>query len=183
MNTNIKNLKDKIEDTADNAANTVANAAEKTTEAARNFAADVSSHASDAATALHDMAADQISDARDALSKSGDRLAETLRRAADAPNDGSVQGRVMSAMASGASSVADTLRDRSFTDIANDVRALARRNPGAFAAGAAVAGFALARFLRASTRHHRVTPGMTDLPLAGAADRTQRGQQKDGVHS
>ena len=92
----------------------------------------------------------RLDEARDALSESGDRLAETLRRAAEQPVAGSVQSRVLSAVAGGVSSAANTLRDRSVSEMIADVRALAQRNPGAFAAGAAVAGFALARFMRAS---------------------------------
>ena len=44
------------------------------------------------------------------------------------------------------------LRQRSVTELGDDLRVMARRHPGAFMAGAAVAGFCLARFLRASAR-------------------------------
>ena len=82
-----------------------------------------------------------------------------LRRAITEPAPDSVQARVMSAVAGGVSQAAHTLRDRSLSEMAADLRALAKRNPGVFAAGAAVAGFALARFLRASaTSRHSDTP-------------------------
>ena len=45
-----------------------------------------------------------------------------------------------------------TLRERNMSKIATDLRDMARRNSAAFAAGAAVAGFALARFLQATAR-------------------------------
>ena len=150
MNTNEKTLKDNIKDGADAAIKSASHAADVAKDTVRQMVSDVSSQAADTAAAVRDSAVDRLGDARDALSESGDRLAETLRRAAEEPVAGSVQARVLSAVAGGVSSAANTLRDRSVSDIVADVRALAQRNPGAFDAGAAVAGFALARFLRAS---------------------------------
>ena len=152
MSADVNTIKSKLEATAEAARDTVSSAAEATKNAAKNMAAQVSSHASDAASSVRDAAAEQMDNARDALGDSGDRLAETLRRAAGEPAEGSVQARVLSAVAGGVSSVADSLHSRSVSDIAADIRDLARRNPAAFAAGAAVAGFILARFLRASAR-------------------------------
>lgn len=152
MNADIKTMKSTLGKAADAASDTVSAAAEMTRKAARNAAAEVSSHAASAASSVRDAAVEQIDNARDALGDSGDRLAETLRRAAQQPADGSVQARVLSAVAGGVSTAADALHDRSISEIAADVRNLARRNPAVFAAGAAVAGFMLARLLRASMR-------------------------------
>lgn len=154
MTMNTKSLKDNLQDGADAAMKTVSHAAEATKDTVHQLASDVTTHAVDTAAALRDGAIERLDGARDALSDSGDRLAETLRRAAEEPTAGSVQARVLAAVAGGVSSAASTLRDRSASEIAADVRALARRNPGAFAVGAAVAGFALARFLRASSNSH-----------------------------
>lgn len=155
MNMTSKTLKENIQDGADAAMKTASHAAAAAKDTVRDLASDVSSQAADTAAAVRDSAVERLDDARDALSESGDRLAETLRRAAEEPESGSVQSRVLSAVAGGVSTAANTLRDRSVSDIVADVRALAQRNPGAFAAGAAVAGFALARFLRSSAAAHR----------------------------
>jgi hypothetical protein len=152
MNADMKAVKNKLDETAHAARETVATAAEMTRNAAHDVAAQVSSKASAAASSVRDAAAEQMDNARDALGESGDRLAETLRHASEQPVKGSMQARVLSAVADGVSSAADTLRNRGVKEIAGDVRDLARRNPAAFAAGAAVAGFMLARFLRASAR-------------------------------
>lgn len=154
MNTNTKTLKENIQDGADAAMSSASHAADMAKDTVRNLASDVASQAADTAAAVRDRAMDRLDDARDALSDSGDRLAETLRRAVEEPNSGSVQGRILSAVAGGVSSAASTLRDRNISEIAADIRALAQRNPGAFAAGAAVAGFALARILRSSSASH-----------------------------
>lgn len=155
MNTTTKTLKENLQDGADAAMNTASHAASVAKDTMRDLASDVSSQAAHLGAAVRDGAVEQLDGVRDALSESGDRLAETLRRAAEEPVSGSVQSRVLTAVAGGVSTAANTLRDRSVTDIVADVRALAQRNPGAFAAGAAVAGFALARFLRASSTSHR----------------------------
>ena len=150
-NTMVENL----QEGAHAAAASVSHAADIAKDTMRNLASDVTAQAVETAASLRDGAASRLDDARDALSESGDKLAETLRRAAEEPAPGSIPARVLSAVAGGVSSAANALHDRSISDIAADVRALARRNPGAFAAGAAVAGFALARFLRASSASSR----------------------------
>lgn len=152
MNANMKTMKTKLEDAADAARETASEAIETAKTTAQNMAAQMSSQAAFAASTARDAAAEQLDHARDALGDSGDRLAETLRHAAQTPPKGSMQARVLSAVAGGVSTAADALHGRSVSEIAADVRDLARRNPAAFAAGAAVAGFVLARFLRASVR-------------------------------
>jgi hypothetical protein len=52
--------------------------------------------------------------------------------------------------ADGLEQLATGLRERSFGDIYGDVEAMARRQPVTFAAGAAIAGFLLARFIKSS---------------------------------
>lgn len=151
MNTQTKTLKKNIQDGAEAAVEAASDAAGKAKATVQGMAAEAKLQATEAATALRDGAAERLDDARDALGDSGDRLAETLRRAAQEPEAGSIQARVLQAVAGGVSSAANTLHDRSISQMAADFRALAQRHPGAFAVGAAAAGFALARFLRASS--------------------------------
>jgi hypothetical protein len=101
---------------------------------------------------LRDGAAERIEAGRDALSDSGDRLAETLRKAATDPKAGSMQTKVLGAAADGLETVAEDLRNRSLSQMSADVQAYAQRNPMVFAAGAAVAGFMLARLFRTSAQ-------------------------------
>lgn len=154
MTTNSKTLTENIQDGADAAMKTASHAADMAKDSVRHLASDLASQAAHTAAAVRDGAVERLDEARDALSESGDRFAETLRRAAEEPVAGSVQARVLSAVAGGVASAASTLHDRSVSQMVDDMRALARRNPWAFAAGAAVAGFALARFLRASAASH-----------------------------
>ena len=180
MNATSKNIKTAIDATEGAASNAVSSAARQSRNAvdgAETFGENAKAKVSKTVAAAHDLADETIDDARDALSRSGDRLAETLRRAAEGPSLDSIPGRVMSAVSHGMTSVADTFHDRNLSDIAGDVRALARRNPGVVAVGAAVAGFALARFLRSSMRSHR------DQHLADGTHRGARANKSDPSRS
>ena len=181
MTTTAKNLKDSIDTTASAAHDAVSSSAthsKEAVDAVDTFGANASAKVSKTVAAAREMADEAIDDTRDALSRSGDRLTETLRRVAEGPSADSIPGRVMTAVSHGMSSVAETFQDRNLSDIAGDVKALARRNPGVVAVGAAVAGFALARFLRSSMRHH------TDPRLTGDdIHRGPRGKKNDPSRS
>ena len=75
------------------------------------------------------------------------------------------------------------MRSHSLDDLLATTRAFAQRNPGAFAAGAAVAGFALARFLRSSSRAldaERRAAEQTERVYRDAARRTVDKMGQDG---
>jgi uncharacterized protein YukE len=120
----------------------------------KSGASDAMDQAEDSYDDLRDAANSTIETIRATLANSGDRLAETLRGAADSSH-GPTQRRfdvLTDGAANGVADLSDRLRGNSVTDLMHSTQAYARRNPGAFAAGAAVAGFALARFLHASAR-------------------------------
>ena len=52
--------------------------------------------------------------------------------------------------ADGVTELSDALRDRSAGSLLQEANTLARQNPGVFVAGAALAGFAAARFVVAT---------------------------------
>lgn len=97
-----------------------------------------------------DVALEKADAMRETLSDAGARLAATLERASADRAVDVLPARVLTTVADGLSSASQALRERSVGELATDVRALARRHPGAFMAAAAVAGFVAARFVRAS---------------------------------
>lgn len=125
------------------------NAARRGVAAATDAASGLAERAAEEAGAIRDSVQNGAATAQDALGATGDRLAEMLRHAAEAAESNSMRAHVLSVAATGVSSASATLRDRSLSEISDDVQALARRHPGLFMAGAAIAGFALARLLRA----------------------------------
>lgn len=80
-------------------------------------------------------------------------FASAVRRAADelSQNDRSTAGQMISKAADGLEGLARTLSEKRPEELLQDVRAFGRSNPVAFAAGAALVGVALGRFLRSST--------------------------------
>lgn len=113
---------------------------------ARARAGDVASRTAQAAKAE---ALDRAEGAKDGLADQGERLAASLRSAVDGGDD-SIQAKLMAAAADSVTDLSNTLRGKSFDQLLSDAGDFARRNPGAFVAAAALAGFAVARFARAS---------------------------------
>jgi hypothetical protein len=139
-----------VNDTVDAATN----AALRGVAAATDAASSLAERAAEEAGAMRDGVQTGIAAAQNVLGASGDRLAEALRHAAETAEAESMRTHVLSVAATGVSSASATLRDHSLSEIAADVRALARRHPGLFVAGAALAGFALARLLQAPAIRH-----------------------------
>lgn len=143
----------KIKQTLAAAENTAQQAVDKAARVATDAKAQVSDameQAEDGYDDLRDAASSTMAQAKATLADSGDRLATALRDAADGSRHAS--SRVMEAVAGGVSDATDRFRGGSLTDLVSSTQAYARRHPAAFAAGAAIAGFALARFMQASAR-------------------------------
>ena len=101
---------------------------------------------------VRDVAVEKADAARESLSDAGERLAATLQRASDDTDGDALKSRMLGSVAQGLTTASDALRQKSVTDLTADVRTLARKHPGAFMVAAAVAGFAMARFVRSSSQ-------------------------------
>ena len=77
-------------------------------------------------------------------------LASSLRDTGNAFDEQPSLKAFVGTAADGLEQIASGLRDRSFGEIYGDVEAMARRQPITFGAGAAIAGFLLARFIKSS---------------------------------
>lgn len=169
-------FKDKIAEAAEKAKQTgtaAMGAMDKAAEAGRTIANEAKARAADTMESVKNAAGERADAARDTLVQAGDRLAETLQN--EAEQSEGVSSRLLTGLAGGVSSVTDGLRDRSLGDLMTDAKNYAMRHPGAFAVGAAVAGFALARFMRSSgnrSSHEARAADTTDRIYRDAARRT-----------
>ena len=166
-------LKAELSDAAGRAKDAVASAMDVAGEAGRTATDEVKAKASEAYETMRDAAGESASAARDTLVGAANRLAETLQAEAQAI-DG-MPARVLHGIAGGVTSVTDGLRGRTLGDVLAGAQDYARRHPGTFAVGAAVAGFALARFLGASASRQSAearAAEMTDRIYRDAARRT-----------
>jgi len=89
---------------------------------------------------------------RDEMAEQGEKLSNAANKAADEFEGGMDSVESLLAQAGEAvEGATNRLRERSIPDMVDDVSAFARRNPLLFLGGAALAGFAAARFLSASS--------------------------------
>jgi hypothetical protein len=87
-------------------------------------------------------AAERVDGIAQAIERSGAQFSEAEPKLAD----------LASRLAVTVGNLATRLREGSIEELVDETRALARRNPGLFIAGGVIAGFVLARFVKASAR-------------------------------
>jgi hypothetical protein len=87
-------------------------------------------------------AAERVEGIAQAIERTGAQFSENEPTLADLANR----------LAGTVGNFATRLREGSIDELLDDTRAFARRNPGLFIAGGVVAGFALARFVKASSQ-------------------------------
>ncbi|SPH23483.1 hypothetical protein DEA8626_02546 [Defluviimonas aquaemixtae] len=156
-----ENIKKAVSDVAETAKTTGA----KALNTARK---EVEEAAGQAGSALKDAAEARAEAGKDAISDHGHALADRLRDQAGDP-DQSFRGRLLTVVADGVSEISDDLRGRNLQSILERTEQFARQHPGAFVAGAALAGFSIARFAMASTSDHSSVAQAADLPETGNA--------------
>ncbi|RRH69868.1 hypothetical protein [Falsigemmobacter faecalis] len=153
-----KDVRSGVTEAKDRVADATKDAVAEGKEAASDLAARASDAAGSAADSLRsaaghgaDMAKDVLAGTREALNATGEKVADTLRSARDHADLKAVQDKVTEAVAA----TAEALRDTRISDVAGDLRESARRNPGMFILGAAVAGFALGCWMQSSATRSR----------------------------
>lgn len=119
-------------------------AGETVREEAAGLASNVKHKAFETAEEGKSAAASSLADFTAAIRKASDELGE---------RDQSMAAGLARQAASGLEQAADALNGRSVQDITRSVADFARRQPTAFLLGAALAGVALGRFVRASSDH------------------------------
>lgn len=115
-------------------------------ESVRSHAADLGTQAKAAATQEAVAQADRV---KDTAAGKVEAAANVADAAAGELDPSSPQAQAMQQVADHIEGVAQGLRNADIRDIAVQATDLARRNPMLFIGGAAIAGFAVARFLKA----------------------------------
>ena len=90
--------------------------------------------------------------ARSAAAGEVNNVASALRKAAQESRHGSAQERTFGQIADTLADVSEQIGSKDLGEMVSDTSTFARRHPVTFLAGAALAGFALARFVKASER-------------------------------
>lgn len=150
MQSTMNDMQSDMEDFTDDMADDASAAGNAFMDKASGVTADVTARVKDAAASATDFASKKADVMKDSIADEGHRLAQSLRSAASDRGE-SVQARVLDVVAGGVEQVSESMRGRSLSSMYSDVQAFARRNPGAFVAGAAIVGFAVARFVRSGS--------------------------------
>lgn len=180
-------------DEAANVAGTTADQASQVAGAATGAAADVASTAKDEAANVIgeslDQARDLVSTVRDQVadqvSSQGDRLTEGLRTLSTQLADGDTSGMVgqlMKEAATRVQSLADYAERTGPQGIVTELRSYAKRNPGTFLLGAALAGLVTGRVVKGITAGKQAEQESTSTPTyAGPVGGTAAGNPLAGV--
>lgn len=164
-------------------------ARQEASHATHRLSEDARRAAGETAERVRGEAYDRAGRAKDGVAREVSGLAEALRSAAGEAREGSFQERTFGQLADGLADASEALSGRDLNQIAGEVSGFARRNPLAFLGGAALAGFAATRFVRASSeprpRSDAALPSASRDAAAGPvpSDRETPGQASSGTAS
>ncbi|WP_394152010.1 hypothetical protein [Loktanella salsilacus] len=146
-----------INSTVDAAARDAKTAAHDVSAEAKSVVNDVTqqakSVANDAKETIKSEVTARADAAKGAAAQEVNNVASALRKAANESRTGSPQERTFGQIADTLADASDAISNKDLGTAISDVGHFARRNPLVFLAGAALAGFAVSRFAKASERN------------------------------
>ncbi|MFD0278954.1 hypothetical protein ACFVHB_34295 [Kitasatospora sp. NPDC127111] len=145
LSTATQTVKSKAGEGAEIVADNAAEVAAAVKEQAGQVVGEAAAQARDLLAETRDRAREQANTQTRRLAQNVRRLAQELQDMAGHGTPGSTATAAVEQIADGGRRVADHLDDRGPDGLLEDVQDLARRRPGLFLAGAALAGFALGR--------------------------------------
>ncbi len=117
----------------------------------KQMLSDAKSKVSEAVSGVAAEAGERLDSTKNRIAEEGDRMADSLREIAGQNEDGGIQSRMLESVASGLTTMTDSLRQANPSAMMSSVQRFAQRNPLLFATGAAVAGLLVARALAGSS--------------------------------
>lgn len=132
--------------------------------------------AEDAADAAEAKAKREATKARNMAADETQKVANAAEAAAAEFDPQSVQAQAIEHVATRIDDIADQLRTTDIDRMAGMVGDVARKNPMLFVAGAALAGFAVTRFLKARDPQRSFAAPQGDDPWAEPTERYRAGQ-------
>jgi hypothetical protein len=120
---------------------------------------------------LANSAREQGEDIRDTAVENADQMADAAKDAGHDFEPGSLQADALRAVSKQIEDMAQHLRDRPLDELFDDAAVFARRNPMLVLSGAAVLGFAAARFLKADSGQQDLSHDDPWITNSAVADR------------
>ena len=137
-------------DPGSSAAESMRRGLDEAVEATRQAAGEIGAGLGDDLKQTRDRVMEQAESAKQGLAAQVGESAAALDAAAEKFGEQSVQGDLFRGAARGLDALSQALQGNSMSGLASDITDFGRRNPAVFLGGAALAGFALARFAQAS---------------------------------
>ena len=147
------NTNDTLHDAKHEAADVAHDAKDRAKSVVDDVTAQARSVAHDASETLRSEVTARADAAKGAAAQEVSNVASALRKAAQESRSGSAQERTFGQIADSLADASDAISNKDLGTAISDVGEFARRNPLTFLAGAALAGFAVSRFVKASDRH------------------------------
>jgi ElaB/YqjD/DUF883 family membrane-anchored ribosome-binding protein len=119
-------------------------------ESGKQMLSDAKSKVTEVLSGVAAEAGERLDSTKSRIADQGDRMAESLRDVASRDEEHGIPSRMLESVASGLTTMTDTLRDADPRAMMSGVQRFAQRNPVLFATGAAVAGLLIARALAGS---------------------------------
>ncbi len=148
---------------------------------AKKVGKDIKSKADEVRDEASKTAHDAVGHAKETVADEITSVGEALRRAADELRDGSPQERSFGQMAGSLADLSDQVRDKDIGQMVHEMSEFARRNPVTFLGGAALLGFAGARFAKASRRNPTENDQRSEMSGVGADGGPVEGRQHYGT--
>ncbi|MFD5200508.1 hypothetical protein ACFWM7_10225 [Streptomyces sp. NPDC058375] len=147
-------------------------------EHAGDVAGEAAARAQDVVGELRDQLQDQARTQTQSLAQSVRRLADELSDMGESGKENSPATNAVRQIADRGRDVAERLESGGPQGLVSDIQAFARRRPGAFLAGAALAGFVTARLGKGvkSAGEGTTSPTEVDSPAGSASGTAQRGR-------
>ncbi|MGB3405853.1 MAG: hypothetical protein WBA67_00020 [Jannaschia sp.] len=140
-------------------------------DAAKDLADDAKAHADTLGDKARSIASDKAAAAKAQATHAIEDKADDLRAAGRSFEPGSYEAQAADYVATNLTRAADFVRHQDLSSVTSDLTRFARQNPALFLGGAAIAGFALSRLLKASEADRHPVPApqyarATDYPGA-----------------
>jgi ElaB/YqjD/DUF883 family membrane-anchored ribosome-binding protein len=130
-----------------------------------------------------EQATDYVDRRKDDVAQSVADFATSLRESTHSFDERPNIRAVVDSAADGLEQLADTIRDKTFSDIFNDFEDVVRRRPATVAAVSVAIGFLAARFLKSTAedmRHERMNPSVS-RPSRNRPQQAQRSRARAGA--
>ncbi len=144
----------------------------------RSTAAELKSRASQAMSSAKDEAAHRAEGAKSSIANEMSDVARALRGATDDLRGNSTSKRTVDWVADRLDGMSQAIQNRDTSQLMNEVSGYAKRNPALFLGGAALVGFAISRFAKASSepRHEHWSGLDEDSAASGIAGASVAGE-------